>query len=641
VFPHLTVVKKVFRFDKSIVCLSGNSFVLVAGCSDGSVWMLKSEQLSGVEDSSKKQRIDEPSFCPIPVKRASSVFVNICPESDEPPSSLIVTDREVFVCLRGEIHLFDFGVVVRSRVLAQGQPVQLAVGLCQSVVPKSLIDAAAGSSIPDDQQAYYLVERIDGSVCLLTEKGSVCAPLCQLPCKAVFLGLCRVAAKDSRDNAVLVVCESGAAYLWRENEKVKEMHLGSAVASCSVTNNVLVVCPLDALSPPLVFDLADERFVPRMMSADTPALRAVLATTTKAGLVSVFGMSGVLSGVMVSRSFVAVSQLAVACRVADRVDSVRDAVQMIARQSVMSDELKEQHALANARLVEINQAVRMLATAKDKLVANSELCMNDDGSVSLKIAMRNGSEHYLSASWCVVVLFGNTVYSLPLLRGLKKGSLAVTAVPNVTFESYRAVEARVWLVHAFFSAQTSNHKACVRFAEERNLSLFLHSVTFNPWDLCWSPRTHATVRTRAAKSPLSCCRIHSPIRSLIGDQQRSSFRIVLNSEYVDGALVLAGSFDSVFGTNVTVTIKPAQVAGLTELIVNVGTSSPEAFALRAGMVRRFIARIPEAARSKPSHNDWRNYRNQLTSLLNRLENVSIHELPELYAELRRLPASIL
>lgn len=600
------LLKEVWKFDSPIARLSGNSLILAVACADGSVWT----RHTGAEEVSKRQRVDPPSFSPFPLVRAKSSFVCVCPEGSDTVSCLAVSARgtDILVCSSREARLLD------GRVGSQIFSVKCSE-VCL-VVPLNDGRWLAGFS--------------NQSIGYISSNGVSSEPLPMVPSRLVFLDVC------GRDNSVIAVCESGAVMLFggnggSESRSVKERNAGFGIRRCSLAGSCLVVLPVDEFAPPVVFDLTDDNFVPRMLSVGTPALAAVHATPSGGGGFIVLGQSAFDSGPsLLVRPVVAVASLAVACG-SDRTDSVRDAVQALAAQTSVQESLKSRHAVANARLAELNQAVLV----KDKITGTIELGLSEDGSVGLRATIRNLSEFELSTQWsCCMALGNKQVHSIPLLRGVKKGSSTVVIVPNVELDSYTALTVKLWIVHRDFSSAEPQGAfiPSARFIPARNMSMLLHATSLNPLDLCWTPRNPGQARATAVKKPSPSCHLHHVHHT---DEQRTTFRMVLNTQHLEGSGLSSTLLDSAFGTSGSIVVRPAGAGGLSEILLSVNTSSPEALSLRAAIARRLAARLSEGTKSK--NHDWRNHRNQLLALAQRLEEEDAEaNVAQIYEDLRKI-----
>jgi hypothetical protein len=603
-------VRQMWRFSRPVERLVGSSSFLGVVCCDGSMWIKMGSATA--EEAAKRQRVDAPAFSPFLVSSAESCFARVEESLEKPLSCLAASarDAEMLVCVRGEMRLVDArGVRLLSKT------------------PSNVVAAA---QMPSDGR--WLCVMSDGAVHFATLSG-LGAEVCKLSSAAVFVG-------SVLDMPVLV-CESGTV-LQVQQGAVIERHLGCQVASCSLAGSALVVLSPDALAPPLVVDLAaeGEELVPRMISADTPGLVAVHAHAIEDGkAVVVLGVPSVAAGLsLLVRRFSSAAALSVTCRRGDCTDSVRDAVQALAEQAAVHERLKEQHIAANARLVELNQAVHL----RDQIAGTAELAVNEDGSIGLRATIRNLSAFEISTRWSVCLTLGaRRVHFLPLLRGIKKGCYAVVSCPDVVFDSYCALDARLWLVHSFADESPDLHwLPSVRFHAGRNLSVLLHSVSFNPLDLCWIPRNPNQMRATAPKRPSAwACRVHAQSRRSgdDGGEQRTTFRLVLNNQHLEGCNLVTGALESPFGAGGSLTVRPSG-AGVSEVMLTLQSAHiGEAVALRAAIARRIASRVSESAKARNS--DWRGHRAALAALAHRID-AKEHPM-QIHADLRQILASIL
>lgn len=499
--------------------------------------------------------------------------------------------------------------------------------------------------------ACWLIVLDDGSVCPVDERGSASPARWRLPSAPVFGGLHR--------NVPVVVCESGAL-VKLEADGTKETRINCTVAGGCMAGAVLVVLSSKAAAAPIVFNLEDEKLVPRMLSPGAPPLSAAyvfLGPGAAAGE-SLFTAIGVPL-VAVSKSLVvwpsiSAASLAIACH-SDRPDAVQDAVQALAAQAVVHEKLKEQHKRASEALTELNQALQ----AKNKLIGSLEIAFGEDGSIGLRATIRNPSDVDLSSRWTVCVSWGGRrMYCVPLLRGVKKGSSAVVFFPDLVLDSFCTTQTKLWLVHSQPSPQAdANGLPRVRFVAGRRLSVLLHTASFGALDLCWVSQRHAAVsRAVAPVIPLSLCRMHDVPR-VREQQQPFMFRLMLNTEYLNG--LASTNLDSAFGTTVytrkneflyflvlffssssLVVRAVGGGGGLSEVQISVQSSLCEAIALRAALALRMASRLSETARAK--NHDWRAHRAQLAALLQRLsEGDKEGDVLQIYTDLRRIAAAIL
>lgn len=515
----------------------------------------------------------------------------------------------------------------------------------------ALADAVAGCSVRETQQSLLLLADASGSLLAAQELASRTAwrdvGKSQGKAAVVFLGATRLQEKKEEEeeeegsggrlNAVVAVWSSGDVRVITA-EREWTFHAGMAVASGSCWGRVLAVCPSDALAPPVLFDLVPDDLesvpVPRVAAADLPACAAVaLQGRRLAGLATAEGR-------FVQRTLSPLPQLAVSCESERPGEAVREAVQAMASQAVAQAALRERHARANARLSELNGAVAVTAATLEGAV---EVRVQDSGALALAVTLKNGAASNLSSEWHLVVAVGKRqLLSSPLPRGVRAGASASVVLGPLVPDSHAAMTVKVWLMH--LSAPESSvggGGAATRFAVGSDLALALCERRVSPLELCWERR--GFVRTFFAPPPRTRCPLHSsppppPPASSSLSASRSS-RLLVNSEYATQGGVVSATYDSAFGSVLSVQVKPGPAPGLSEVAVACGGSAAEAAAARAAVVAKLLAGV--AAESRRSGNDWRTVRAPLAALLQRLEACSDAELAAVYADLRRLQAKIL
>ena len=106
---------------------------------------------------------------------------------------------------------------------------------------------------------------------------------------------------------------------------------------------------------------------------------------------------------------------------------------------------------------------------------------------------------------------------------------------------------------------------------------------------------------------------------------------------VSSALLQASdafTYETVFGSEVSVTVRGNVAEGVSELSLVCPNGGAEALALRAAVLLRLLARLPRKGGKKT---DARDYKAAVASVAERLANPSLSaaELMEIYTEMRR------